>query len=96
MELQSRVNELREKGLGLAANERVPVYGKPFTIVQEVVLEGTPQAQAAFREKTSVTLTGELEYQACDDKICFNPASIPLSWTLSLRPLVIERPTRPQ
>jgi peroxiredoxin len=77
-------------------NERVPVYEKPFTIVQEVVLEGTPQAQAAFRGKTSVTLTGDLEYQACDDKICFNPASVPLSWTLSLRPLVIERQTRPQ
>jgi peroxiredoxin len=77
-------------------NERVPVYEKPFTIVQEVVLEGTPQAQAAFRGKTSVTLMGDLEYQACDDKICFNPASVPLSWTLSLRPLVIERQTRPQ
>ena len=77
-------------------NERVAVYDKPFTMVQDVVLEGTPQAQAAFRGKESVMLTGALEYQACDDKICFNPASVPLSWTLSLRPLVVERPTRPQ
>ena len=41
--------------------------------------------------KDSITLTGTLEYQACDDTICYNPASIPLSWTLSLRPLVVER-----
>jgi peroxiredoxin len=73
-------------------NERVPVFRKPFTLVQEVVLEGTPQAQAALRGKESVTLNGTLDYQACDDKQCFNPASIPLTWTMSLRPLVRERP----
>ena len=31
-------------------NERVPVYQKPFTLIQEVIVEGTPQAQAAFRQ----------------------------------------------
>jgi len=77
-------------------NERVPVYQRPFTLVQDVILEGTPQAQASFRGKDSVTLSGTLEYQACDDKICYNPASIPISWTLSLRPLVLERPAVPK
>ena len=75
-------------------NERVPVYEKPFTLVQEVVVEGHPQAQTALRGKESLTLTGTLEYQACDDKVCFNPTSLPLSWTLSLRPLVFERPNK--
>ena len=74
-------------------NERVPVYEKPFTLVQEVILEGTPDAQAALRGKDSLTVTGTLDYQACDDKVCFNPASVPLTWTVSLRPLVRERPT---
>jgi len=73
-------------------NERVPVFQKPFTLVQEVILEGTPQAQAALRGKENVTLNGTLDYQACDDKQCFNPASVPLSWTLALKPLVRERP----
>ena len=73
-------------------NERVPVYQKPFTLVQEVIFEGSPQAQAAFRGKDSVTIGGTLEYQACDDKICYNPESVPLSWTLALHPLVVERP----
>ena len=77
-------------------NERVPVFQKPFTLVQEVIVEGTPQAQAAFRGKDSLTLTGSLEYQACDDAICYNPASIPLSWTLNFRPLVMERPAAPR
>jgi hypothetical protein len=74
-------------------NERVPVYQKPFTLLQEIVLEGQPAAQAALKGKDSLTLGGTLEYQACDDRVCFNPASIPLSWTVSLRPLVLQRPT---
>jgi peroxiredoxin len=75
-------------------NERVPVFQKPFTLVQEVILEGTPQAQAALRGKENVTLNGTLDYQACDEKRCFNPVSVPLSWTLTLKPLVRERPTK--
>ena len=73
-------------------NERVPVYQKPFRLVQEVVLEGQPQAQQAFRGKDSLTITGTLDYQACDDRECFNPASVPLTWTVGLRPLVTQRP----
>jgi peroxiredoxin len=74
--------------------ERVPVYEKPFTLVQDLVLEGTLPAQALLRGKTSITVDGTLEYQACTDKICFNPDTVPLSWTLTLRPLVFERPSQ--
>jgi len=77
-------------------NERVPVFQKPFRLVQDLVLEGTPQAQAAIRGKDTVTVKGSLEYQACDDKECFNPASVPVSWTMNLRSLVLERPNRQQ
>jgi peroxiredoxin len=72
-------------------NERVPVFQKRFTLVQELVLEATPQAQAALRGKDTVTVEGSLQYQACDDRICYNPESIPLSWTVALRPLITER-----
>ncbi len=77
-------------------NERVPVYQKPFTLVQELLLEGQPDAQVALRGKDTLTLTGTFDYQACDDKVCFNPASIPLTWTLSLRAIIRERPTARQ
>jgi AhpC/TSA family/Disulphide bond corrector protein DsbC len=71
-------------------NERVPVYEKSFTLLGDIELEGTPQAQAALRGKDSVTIHGTLDYQACDDKVCFNPESVPLSWTFTLRPIVRE------
>jgi peroxiredoxin len=69
-------------------NERVQVYEKPFRLAQEIVLEGSPEATRMRRGQESLTLTGSLEYQACDDKVCFNPASVPLSWTIPLRALV--------
>jgi len=72
-------------------DERVPVYMKPFTLVQEMVLEGDLKAQAGLRGRESLTINGTLEYQACDDKLCYNPTSVPLSWTLQLRPLVFQR-----
>ena len=73
-------------------NERVAVYQKPFRLLREVVVEGTPQAQAALRGQTALTIAGALEYQACDDKVCFNPVALPVSWTLAVRPLITARP----
>jgi DsbC/DsbD-like thiol-disulfide interchange protein len=75
-------------------NERIPVYQKPFTLRQELVLATEPQARAALRGKPSLTVRGTLEYQACDDKICFNPVSVPLSWTLSLGSETAQEPAR--
>jgi DsbC/DsbD-like thiol-disulfide interchange protein len=77
-------------------NERVPVFQKPFTLVREVVLEGSREAQAALRGMESVTLNGTLEYQACDDRKCYNPVSLPITWKISLRRLVSERPQPPR
>jgi hypothetical protein len=48
------------------------------------VLDDRPEGRAAFRGEPSLTVTGALPYQACDDKVCFNPFTVPLSRTLSL------------
>jgi hypothetical protein len=72
--------------------ERVAVYQKPFRLLRDVVVEGTPQAQTALRGQTALTIGGALEYQACDAKICYNPVALPVSWTFSVRPLVTARP----
>lgn len=71
---------------------RVPVLQKPFRLVQD----GTPQAQAALRGRENVAIKGILEYQECDDKQCFNPVAVPLSWTVSLRPIALQRTNRGQ
>lgn len=72
-------------------DERVPVYQRPFRLVQELVVEGSPEAAAQLAGLDVLTLTGRLDYQACDDAVCFNPASVPLTWTLAVQPLDRQR-----
>jgi len=71
--------------------ERVPVYQKPFTLVQELVLDGQGSTREALRNQTTLSITGSLDYQACDDKLCYNPTSVPLAWTIGLRPMITQQ-----
>ena len=72
-------------------NEHVQVYQRPFRIVQDVLIDASPQAQTSLKDMTSMTIKGVLNYQACDDKVCFTPQTVPLTWTVSLRQLDRER-----
>ena len=65
-------------------DERVETYIKPFTLVQDVTVLGTPEARKALAGQKSVTVSGTLEYQACDDKVCYAPTKVPLSFTLDV------------
>ena len=71
-------------------NERVPTYQKPFTITQEVVLDGQASTRTALSAQSSLTISGVLNYQACDDRLCYDPVSLPLTWTVGLRPIVTQ------
>lgn len=65
-------------------DERVEVYQKPFTLVQDVTVLATRAAQQQLDGKTSLTISARFEYQACDDKLCYTPQSVPVSWTMAL------------
>ncbi len=65
-------------------DEYVPVYLRPFTLLQEVVVEASVAAASALEDIDTLTLTGSFDYQACDDEFCFNPVSVPLTFTLDL------------
>ena len=76
-------------------NEHVPVYQHAFRIVQDVMLDPSRDGSAALKDVTTLTITGTFEYQACDEKVCFAPQSIPLSWSILVKPLDRER-AKPQ
>ena len=76
-------------------NEHVAVYQRPFRIVQDLEIDPSPQSVEALKDRTTMTMAGTLEYQACDDKVCFTPQSIRLSWTVALKALDRERAKRP-
>ena len=69
-------------------DERVETYLKPFTLVQDLTVLATQEAQKLLAGQKTITVSGTLEYQACDDKLCYAPAKVPLSITLDLTPLL--------
>jgi hypothetical protein len=71
-------------------DERVPVFQKPFRLVQSMAVSASPDARAALKGIETITISGSVEYQACDDRLCFTPRSIPVSYTVKLRPLDTE------
>ena len=66
-------------------NERVPVFQKPFTLTQSMAISAAPEHRAALAKAGRMTIKGTLDYQACDDRVCFLPKSIPVSYTVRLR-----------
>jgi peroxiredoxin len=76
-------------------NERVPTFQKPFTISQDVVLDGQASTRTALAKQTSMTIGGVLTYQACDDRLCYDQVTLPLSWTVGLKPIITEATVRP-
>jgi DsbC/DsbD-like thiol-disulfide interchange protein len=62
-----------------ALNETVPMYQKPFRLAQDVTIARSVKAGS------TVTVSGTLEFQACDDKVCFVPESVPVSWTVAVK-----------
>ena len=68
-------------------DERVEVFIKPFRLRRDVTFLATPEAAKQLTAMGSATITGALNYQACDDRICFNPARVPISFTVKLQGL---------
>jgi len=66
-----------------AINESVPVLQGKFRITRDV----TMRERDALGTLRQLKIKGHLRYQACDDKICYLPRTIPLEWTLKIEML---------
>ena len=75
-----------------AIQERVPVFEGTFSISQDVRIDSASAFSGSLGAAgKDVTISGKLEYQACDSKICFLPASVPVQWHLTVLPLDRQR-----
>jgi DsbC/DsbD-like thiol-disulfide interchange protein len=63
----------------LIANEKVQVFQHPFRLTQEITLD------KAAKPGSTVVVAGTVNYQACDDKVCFPPENAPVSWTVAVK-----------
>jgi DsbC/DsbD-like thiol-disulfide interchange protein len=61
------------------ADEKVSVFQKPFRLTQEV------EVGKAAKAGSNVVVGATVNYQACDDKVCFPPETAPVSWTISVK-----------
>jgi DsbC/DsbD-like thiol-disulfide interchange protein len=62
--------------------ETQPVYQTPFRLQVGVTVVAIEPASA--RTDSTITIAGALDYQACDDRVCYLPESIPLRWTMKV------------
>ena len=58
--------------------EQVLVYSQPFKLKMNVAVGMVPA------RTTRLKITGALSYQACDDRVCYLPESVPLEWNLAV------------
>src|SRR5471032_3387212 len=61
------------------ADEKVPVFQKPFRLTQDVTLD------KSAKPGSTVTVSGTVSYQACDDRVCYAPESAPVTWTVVVK-----------
>jgi DsbC/DsbD-like thiol-disulfide interchange protein len=77
-----------------AIKEQVPVFEGKFRIMQDVTIapsKAGDSVRAVFSARKTVSIPGELRYQACDQTICYTPTSVPVHWELSVQPLDLRR-----
>ena len=60
------------------ADEKVPVFQKPFRLTQDVTLDKS-------LKPGPTVITGTVNYQACDDRVCYAPESAAVTWTVTVK-----------
>jgi len=71
-----------------AIKESVPVFEGTFRISQDVKVNSGAAFWGSLGDDGKLfTITGKLEYQACDKTTCYVPTSVPVKWQLQVFPL---------
>jgi hypothetical protein len=75
-----------------AIKERVPVFDGKFRLTQDLKISSAADFSGSLgTDGKTFTINGRLDYQACDKKICYLPASVPVHWQLKVLPLDRQR-----
>jgi peroxiredoxin len=77
-----------------AIQEHVPVFEGKFRITEDVTVTSSRTSdivRSLVSAGKTISITGELQYQACDKTVCYPPTSVPVSWSLRVFPLDLER-----
>ena len=72
-------------------NETVPVYRDHVRLQREITFGAENQLKPLLNATGELVLKGAFKYQACDDRECYLPATIPLEWRFKFEGLDRER-----
>jgi hypothetical protein len=75
-------------------HEHVPVFEGKFRITQDVTINfsrNTDVLRSLVSAGKTISISGELKYQACDKTVCYPPTSVPVMWSLHVSPLDHKR-----
>ena len=70
-----------------AIDETVPVYQGSFRIVADLTLGMQEDLEPLLNSDGDLVVNGSFRYQACDDKMCYLPSTVPLEWRFQVEPL---------
>ena len=68
----------------------MPVFEGKFRIAQDVTMPASKAGdgiRAVLGSTQTVSIAGDLQYQACDATICYPPTSVPVKWEVRVEPL---------
>jgi hypothetical protein len=77
-----------------ATQEHVPVFEGKFRISQDLTVmpsKASDAIRAVFSKERTISIIGDLKYQACDQTACYPPTSVPVKWQLQVLPLDLKR-----
>jgi hypothetical protein len=60
-------------------DEKVSVFQKPFRLTQDVTID------KSAKPGSTIAVSGTVNYQSCDDKVCYPPESAPVAWTVTVK-----------
>ncbi len=87
----------QSKMLHMAAiGETVPVYEGHFRITRDLTIGQAQELKPLLDAEGRLAVGGSFRYQACDEKECFPPQSVPLKWTFSVEQLDMQRARAPR
>jgi DsbC/DsbD-like thiol-disulfide interchange protein len=71
--------------------ETVPAYDGKIRITREITIAPQRQTAEASNGDGEFVIEGSFRYQACDERQCFIPETIPLKWLFRLERMDTER-----
>jgi hypothetical protein len=67
-----------------AVQETLPVYSGTFRLTRDMTIGQGREIRSFLSAEGELTVEGSFRYQACDDKFCYPPKTIPLKWVLDI------------